>query len=97
MKYGASSERLTVKMPPTARQSHVPLLPLVAGSVSGPGQPNGPPGWLHDIAASRPWFSAAVVNGWLAAASVVSVMRWAWVSARIIALVMKRPCSLTSA
>src|SRR5436190_18983569 len=61
--HGASSERLIVKIPPTALQSHVPSPLLPAGSDSGPGQPSGPPGWLHDMAASRPMFSACVENG----------------------------------
>ncbi len=96
MNHGAESERLIVKIPPTALQSQVPVPLLAAGSVSGPGQPSGPPTWLQDIAASRPVFSAAVENDCVEAASVVSVMRWACVSARITWLVMKRPCSATS-
>src|SRR4051794_9965306 len=93
--HGALSERLTVKIDP-GPQNHVPVPALLAGSLP-PGQPSGPPGWLHDIASRRLTFSAGVVNGWLAAPRLVSVMRWALLSARIIALVMKRPCSATSA
>src|SRR5436190_23371353 len=74
LNHGAESERLIVKIPPTALQFHVPSPLLAAGSVSGPGQPSGPPTWLHDIAASRPVFSAAVENDCVDAASVVSVM-----------------------
>src|SRR4051812_25020153 len=92
---GATSERLIVKICP-AGQSHVPVPLLEVGSFLPPGQPIGPPGWLHDIAARRPEFSAGVENDCEAASSVVLLMRWAWASARIIALVMKRPCSATS-
>src|SRR4051794_14894797 len=85
--HGALMERLTVKIEP-GPQNHVPVPPLAAGSLP-PGQPSGPPGWLQDIASMRLVFSAGVSNDWLAAPSVVSVMRWASLSARIIALVMK--------
>jgi len=94
--HGASSARLTVKIPPTALQFHVPSPLLSTGSARGPGQPSGPPGWLHDIAASRPVFSAAVENCCELASNVVSVIRCACVSARITWLVTKRPCSATS-
>src|SRR5271170_2591218 len=86
-KYGASTERLIVKIPPTSSQFQVPRPWLLFGSLSGPGQPSGPPGWLHDIAANRPMFVASVVNGTLSAASVVSVIGRACVSALTIALV----------
>src|SRR3954453_10567647 len=86
VKYGAWSERLTVKICPTARQSHVPAPWLDAGSESGPGQPSAPPGWLHDIAESRPMFSACDENDCWAAATVVSVIRRAWVRPRVSAL-----------
>jgi hypothetical protein len=94
--HGADNERLIVKIPPTALQFQVPAPLLPAGSVSGPGHPSGPPRWLQDIAASRPVFSAAVENDCVEAASVVSVMRCACVSARITWFVTKRPCSATS-
>ena len=96
LKYGACSERLIVKIPPTASQFQVPWPWLLLGSLSGPGQPSGPSGWLHDIAASRPVFVASVVNGTLSAASVVSVIGRAWVSALEIAFVMNVPCFSTS-
>src|SRR6478752_6136975 len=97
VKYGACSERLIVKIWPTGRQSQVPARLFAAGSVSGPGQVSGPPAWLHDIAESSPAFWATVENDCVAATSVVSVMRRAWVRPRISAFVTKRPCSLTSA
>src|SRR3954452_22867970 len=71
--HGAESERLIVKIPPTGRQSHVPVPPLLAGSRRGPGQP-GTPLWLQPIAACRPPFSAGVENDCVAASSVVSWM-----------------------
>src|SRR3954453_22885374 len=92
--HGAVMARLIVKIPPTGPQFQVPCALLPAGSVSGPGQPIGPPTWLQDIAASSPWppeVSTAVENDCWAADSVVSVMRWARVSARMTWLVMKRP------
>src|SRR3954465_11020835 len=85
LKYGASSERLIVKIPPNGpgRGPHVPA-PLLAAGSEPTGHPSGPPAWLHDIAASRPWFSAAVENDCVFAARAVSGTRCARAKARAV-------------
>src|SRR3954451_17385436 len=94
--HGAVSARLMLKMPNALPRYHVPVALFADGS-DPTGQPSGPPGWLHDIPARSPTFCAAVENCSDAAASVVLLIRWACARARITWLVMKRPCSATSA
>src|SRR3954447_16127396 len=90
--HGADRERLIVKVFPGFGRNQVPVPLLPAGS--GPNGQLGP--WLHAIAMSRLLFSAALEYDCVAAASVVSLMQWALVMARMTWLVMKRPCSATS-
>src|SRR3954447_9405804 len=94
--HGAARERLTVALFTGLGSIHVPVPRLPAGSA-----PNGHPAppWLHTISISRLWSAVVVVgdvNDCMFAARVVSLTCLALARARMIWLVMKRPCSATS-